>query len=177
VGSIAVFFLLAHLRGEGHYFCTKMKTAMKKLLMMVAPLLLLALAVQAGKGSRFGEKFNRKKAVSVVEFKGLVTEASDWSGVVKGAVKQVCKSEGCWLRLDDGSKDGIMVKMKDHKFLVPKDIDGKTVYVSGVAKKTVTSVEMQRHYAEDAGKSKAEIDAIVAPKVEIKMDAVGVMVM
>lgn len=140
-------------------------------------LLATVVAADAKKGKRFGEKMNTKQAVGVTDFKMQVETAESWTGVVKGEVKQVCKSEGCWLRLDDGSKDGIMVKMKDHKFFVPKDIDGKTVYVSGVAKKSVTSVEMLRHYAEDAGKTKAEIDAIVAPKVEIKMDAVGVVVL
>jgi hypothetical protein len=96
---------------------------------------------------------------------------------VTGTVKQVCKSEGCWLRLDDGSKDGIMVKMKDHSFFVPKDIDGKTVYVSGKAVRKTTSVKELQHYAEDAGKSKEEIAKITEPKVEITMEATGVKVM
>ena len=149
---------------------------MNKILLVIA-LMATVFGADAKKGKVYGEKMKTKNAIGVPEFKSQVDAAESWTGVVKGEVKQVCKSEGCWLRLEDGSKDGIMVKMKDHKFFVPKDIDGKTVYVSGVAKKTVTSVEMQRHYAEDAGKSKAEIDAIVAPKVEIKMDAVGVVVM
>ena len=103
--------------------------------------------------------------------------ATQWTGVVKGKVKEVCKREGCWLRLDDGTEDGIMIRMKDHEFTVPKDIDGKTVYVFGTATKTTTTVKMLQHYAEDAGKTKAEIDAITSPVTEVTMDAVGVKVM
>jgi len=40
-----------------------------------------------------------------------------------------------------------------------------------------TSVEMLRHYAEDAGKSKEEIAAIKTPKTEIVMQAKGILVL
>ena len=84
--------------------------------------------------------------------------------------------EGCWLKMEteDGS---IMIKMKDHKFLVPLSMNGKTIVVDGTATLKETSVEMQKHYAEDAGKSKAEIDAITKPKKEITMEAKGILVL
>jgi hypothetical protein len=149
---------------------------MKKLVVF-ASFVLAALIGYAQKGQSFGESFKAKKSVSVDELKSNLNKEPEYTGVVSGTVKQVCKSEGCWLRLDDGSKDGILVKMKDHSFFVPKDIDGKKVYVKGTAKKSVTTVEMLKHYAEDAGKPKAEIDAITEPKTEIKMDAAGVIVL
>ena len=138
---------------------------------------ILALSVNAQKGKVFGEKLKTRNSISVEAFKQALDGSENWSGVVSGTVKQVCKSEGCWLRLDDGSKDGILVKMKDHNFTVPKDIDGKKVFVKGMAQKSTTTVEQLRHYAEDAGKTAAEISTITAPKVEIKMDALGVIVM
>jgi hypothetical protein len=131
----------------------------------------------AQEGKDFGEPVKAKKAVSVEKFKTNMDGKDEWTGVVTGTVKQVCKSEGCWLRLDDGSKDGIMVKMKDHSFFVPKDIDGKTVYVSGKAVRKTTTVAQLQHYAEDAGKSKEEIAKITEPKVEISIEAAGVKVM
>ena len=36
---------------------------------------------------------------------------------------------------------------------------------------------MQKHYAEDAGKNKEEIDAIKEPKKEIVMQATGILVL
>lgn len=56
-------------------------------------------------------------------------------------------------------------------------LNGKTVVVQGTATRKETSVEMLRHYAEDAGKSKTEIEAIKEPKVEITMQATGILVM
>jgi Domain of unknown function (DUF4920) len=50
------------------------------------------------------------------------------------------------------------------------------VYILGKATKKTTSVEELKHYAEDAGKTKAEIDAITAPKTELSVDATGVKV-
>lgn len=149
---------------------------MKKL-MLAAFFGLSGLVVMAQEGKDFGEPVKAKKALDINKMKGKMEGKDEWSGVVTGTVKQVCKSEGCWLRLEDGSKDGLMVKMKDHSFFVPKDIDGKTVYVSGKAVRKTTSVKELQHYAEDAGKSKEEIAKITEPKVEITMEATGVKVM
>jgi hypothetical protein len=149
---------------------------MKKLI-FAAVFAAFGLVAFAQEGKDFGEPVKAKKALSVDKMKSKMDAKDEWEGVVTGTVKQVCKSEGCWLRLDDGSKDGIMVKMKDHSFFVPKDIDGKTVYVSGKAVRKTTSVKELQHYAEDAGKSKEEIAKITEPKVEITMEATGVKVM
>jgi hypothetical protein len=67
--------------------------------------------------------------------------------------------------------------MKDHSFTVPLALNGKTIVADGIAEIKVTTVEMQKHYAEDAGKSKEEIDAIKEPKKEIVMQAKGILVL
>lgn len=148
---------------------------MKKL-MIALVLMVGSYAAMAQDLTGYGADFKTKKSVSVTEFKAKMDQKDNWDGVVTGTVKEVCKKEGCWLRLDDGSASGIMVKMKDHAFVLPKDIDGRTVYVSGKATKKTTSVDELKHYAEDAGKSKAEIDAITQPKVEVSIEAAGVKV-
>ena len=71
----------------------------------------------------------------------------------------------------------MMIKMKDHAFLVPLSMNGKTIVVDGIATLKETSVEMLKHYAEDAGKSKEEIAAIKEPKKEITMQAKGILVL
>jgi hypothetical protein len=59
---------------------------------------------------------------------------------------------------------------------MPKDIVGRTVVVEGKAELKETSVEMLKHYAEDAGKSKEEIEKIKDPKKEVIMMIKGVKV-
>jgi hypothetical protein len=66
------------------------------------------------------------------------------------------------------------VKFKDYAFFVPKDIAGKEVVIKGMATTDTTTVEELRHYAEDAGKSQAEIDSITEPKIGYKFLASGV---
>jgi hypothetical protein len=60
---------------------------------------------------------------------------------------------------------------------MPKDIAGRKVTLDGYAYREVTSVDELRHYAEDEGKSKAEIEKITEPKEELKFLASGVILM
>ena len=68
-----------------------------------------------------------------------------------------------------------MVKFKDYGFFMPKDIDGETVIVEGKAFVEEMSVDDQRHYAEDAGKSKEEVAAISEPKRTLSFISNGVL--
>ena len=49
--------------------------------------------------------------------------------------------------------------------------------LDGEATMKEVSVKQQRHYAEDAGKSKAEIEKIKEPKTERQFVAKGVLVL
>lgn len=79
-------------------------------------------------------------------------------------VKDVCKAKGCWMKVAVDKQQETMVKFKDYGFFVPKDIEGREVIVQGKAYVTDMSVEDQRHFAKDAGKSQEEIKAITTPK-------------
>ncbi|NJY64273.1 DUF4920 domain-containing protein [Salinimicrobium sp. CDJ15-81-2] len=94
----------------------------------------------------------------------------------KGNVASVCKNKGCWMKvaLEDGRE--VMVKFKDYAFFVPKDIENKEVIMEGKAYVTEISVEDRRHYAEDAGKSAAEVKAINEPEITLSFLADGVKI-
>ena len=96
---------------------------------------------------------------------------------VTGTVASVCQRKGCWLQVDIGEGKTMRVRFKDYAFFVPKDISGKTVVLDGHAYNSVTSVDELRHYAQDAGKSKAEIEKITEPVVDVVFEARGVIVM
>lgn len=153
---------------------------MKKILCLLAvSLSLLAIANPpkgpAKKGMSFGKKTTASGAITVDELLGNVKEESTVVKV-KGTVVDVCTKEGCWLKLK--TADGnMMVKMKDHAFLVPVDINGKDIVVAGSAKLKTTSVKELQHYAEDAGNTQEEIAAIKEPKKEIVLNASGILVL
>lgn len=91
-------------------------------------------------------------------------------------VNEVCQAKGCWMRLKLDDENEVMVKFKDYGFFVPKDIKGKNVIVNGKAFVEEVSVDEQRHYAEDAGKSAEEIASITEPKRTYTFEADGVLV-
>ena len=126
-------------------------------------------------GMVFGQKTDAKDALSIEELTAKVSEEPT-AVKVKGKVSDVCTKEGCWLKLQTANGN-MMVKMKDHAFLVPVDINGKEIVVDGIAKMKVTSVKELQHYAEDAGKSKEEIEAIKEPKKEVVLNASGILVL
>ena len=155
---------------------------MKKIFVFI-PALLLAFTLlaqppkgPADKGMTFGKKTTNEGAITASELPAKLTGADAVEVKVTGKVSEVCKAEGCWLRMET-ENGSMLIKMKDHAFLVPLSMNGKTIVVDGVATLKETSVEMLRHYAEDAGKSKAEIEAIKEPKKEITMQAKGILVL
>ena len=79
--------------------------------------------------------------------------------LVTATAEQVCVKKGCWMVLKDG-ETSVRVTFKDYGFFVPKEIVGKSVTVEGLLEEKVVTEKEQRHYASDAGKSKAEVKAI-----------------
>jgi hypothetical protein len=130
----------------------------------------------AQKGVVYGKKTNANGAIEVNLLEEKLATADSYKGKVKGTVTSVCEKKGCWMKLAQTDGDGIMIRFKDYKFFMPLDIAGKDVVLIGEAKKTITSVDELRHYAEDAGKSKEEIEKITEPKAEIEFIATGVLV-
>jgi tRNA (Thr-GGU) A37 N-methylase len=69
----------------------------------------------------------------------------------------------------------MMVHFKDYGFFVPKDCSGKKLVMEGIAFIDVTPVSQLKHYAEDAGKSKEEIEKITEDEKELTFEASGVL--
>ncbi len=90
-------------------------------------------------------------------------------------ITDVCSKKGCWMKMELGEASETMVRFKNYGFFVPLDATGKEVIVNGKAFVTETSVADLKHYAEDAGKTKEEIAAITASKVEFAFVADGVL--
>ena len=127
--------------------------------------------------SSFGEKISDKNLLSKKEiietYKNL--KVGD-TAIVKFAAKvnDVCQSKGCWMRLSIGDEEA-MVKFKNYGFFMPKNIADKEVIVQGKAFIAEVSIEEQRHYAEDAGKTADEIAAITQPEKTFAFEADGVL--
>ena len=132
--------------------------------------------VPAAKDVVYGQVSEEKSPVSVDELSSKLAD-NTFAGQIKGKVVEVCKAEGCWIRLQKADGTTMMVRAKDHAFLMPENIVGKTVLVEGNATVKETSEEMRKHYAEDAGKSRKEIEKIKGSEKSVEFDAKGVKVL
>ena len=130
----------------------------------------------AAKGVVYGVVSDEKTVVTPDEIKGKLVN-DQFEGQVKGKVVEVCKAEGCWIKLQRADGSSMMVRAKDHAFLMPENIVGKTVLIEGNATVKEVSEDMRKHYAEDAGKSKKEIAKIKGSEKDVQFAARGVKVL
>lgn len=131
----------------------------------------------ANPGDVFGEKVKSKGAVALADVATQLNDQTELKDIkIKAKVTEVCANKGCWLKLELPDGQQATVKMKDYGFFVPLAAKGKTIVIDGDAELKVTSVKELRHFAEDAKKSQAEIDAITEPKKEVKILAKGIVV-
>lgn len=156
---------------------------MKKLLFSTLILLALGAGAQeadsikpAAKGVVYGEALNTGGSVLSVNDLQLQSASAVFDGKVTGKVKEVCKSMGCWVKLEKADGTTLTVKSKDHGFFMPQDLIGHTVVVEGTASVKEITEARRKHMAEDAGKSKAEIKKIKGSAKELEFVAKGVEV-
>lgn len=130
-------------------------------------------------GQPFGEAFTPAKVIKYDELRAKMGTQDSLETVLVGTVTEVCQAKGCWMSIAsaDANGESMMVRFKDYGFFMPKDISGRKVVLNGYAFREVTSVDELRHYAEDANKTQAEIDAITEPKEELKFLASGVLLL
>ncbi|MEO6612043.1 MAG: DUF4920 domain-containing protein [Chitinophagaceae bacterium] len=134
-------------------------------------------AGDAKPGEWYGEKVKPDGAQDINDVVARLKDGSQEFDVkLTAKIVEVCPKKGCWLKLE--LKDGTtaMVKMKDYGFFLPVAATGKTVIIDGEVKIKTTSVSELKHYAEDAKKSKEEIDAITQPQEEVRVMAKGIVV-
>jgi hypothetical protein len=153
---------------------------MKKII-FIAGFFLFAMAVNAqiqpsASGVVYGKVTEEGKPVAVDKLESNLKE-NKYEGKITGKVKEVCQAEGCWIRLEKADGSTMMVRSKNHAFVMPTDLVGKTVVAEGEAEVKEVSEELRKHYAEDAGKSKKEISKIKGSEKQIVFMANGVKVL
>ena len=146
---------------------------MKNILFFIA----LFIATSAFGQTVYGAKTTRDGAVPASSLPSKMKGLDSLEVKVTGVVTSVCQMKGCWLQLNIGEGKMMRVRFKDYAFFVPKNISGKTVVLDGYAYNSTTSVAQLRHYAQDAGKSNAEIEKITEPEVNLEYEARSVIVM
>ena len=141
------------------------------LLLLLAPLLCTSQEISEENSlNYYGEKVSSKGLADLSQ----IDEGSLIK--VQGTILSSCPKKGCWMQVKVET-DTLQVTFKDYGFFVPKKgLENKTVIIEGFAKRDTLSIQKLRHYAEDAGKSKADINQINSPEFKISFVANGVII-
>jgi hypothetical protein len=135
----------------------------------------LPLKIESTTYLSYGAQFDVSEVYKSEEFTNIMVGLTDTIQVtMRGMVSDVCSKKGCWMTLPLSNGEELMVRFKDYGFFVPTDASGEAI-VNGLAYVSETSLADLRHYAEDAGASSAEIEAIIEPKITYSFMADGVL--
>ena len=125
----------------------------------------------------YGDAISPDGAITMAELVKVMSEKDEFDTKVDAEIESSCTMKGCWtdVKLPDG--DVMKVRFKDYGFFVPtKGLEGKKVVMKGTATREVVDVATLRHYAEDAGKSKEEIEKITEEETNLMFLADGVLI-
>ncbi|WP_338790192.1 DUF4920 domain-containing protein [Bernardetia sp. MNP-M8] len=128
------------------------------------------------KEEKYGAEITLENAIAVSEIPALLDKQDSAELKVIGKIGECCQKKGCWMKVPISDNQEMFVRFKDYGFFVPMDSEGKEIVMEGKVKKEVISVAQLRHYAEDAGKTKEEIEKITEDEVKISFMATGVII-
>ena len=124
----------------------------------------------------YGQEINQEGISNYDEMKSATMETGLSKTKLEGTIIQTCPKKGCWMSLATAT-DTLFVRFRDYGFFVPTDsVSGKVAVIEGDLFLDTITVEMRKHYAEDAGKSEEEIAAIYEPEYDINFIADGVII-
>jgi Domain of unknown function (DUF4920) len=123
----------------------------------------------------YGEKFDTTGAITQVDAMAAYQGNDTVPVKFKASIVETCAKAGCWMTIANGKDLPMYVFMKDHEFGVPLNgCANLGCIVNGVMHRDTLSVKVLKHFAEDAQKSQAEIDAITEPMPCLSVTASGV---
>ena len=125
----------------------------------------------------YGSKIKAEGAQKIEELNTKMQGKDTLLIKLEALIKETCSKKGCWMTVDIGGEDDMMVRFADYGFFVPTDGQkGKTAIFEGKAFRETVDVETLKHYAEDAGKSQEEINQITESEITIAFIAEGVII-
>ncbi len=127
-------------------------------------------------GNVYGEAFAEENVITVAELQQTAAKTDSVQATVAAEIVESCQAKGCWMDVKLADNSTMKVKFRDYDFFLPvEDLSGRQVVFTGTAQKKTVSVAERKHYAEDAGKSAEEINAINTPSEELSFIADGVI--
>lgn len=133
-------------------------------------------AVGAENQTFYGSVIDFDGAMDAAGLRAALAETGRAQVKFEGEVTATCAKKGCWMDVASG-EDTVFVRFLDYGFFVPTEgAEGKRTIMEGEAFFDTITVDMLKHYAEDAGESEDVIEAISEPELRLAFTATGVMI-
>lgn len=124
----------------------------------------------------YGSVIEVNGALDAKGLRSALTDSGRAQVRFEGEVTATCAKKGCWMDVASG-EDTVFVRFQDYGFFVPTEgAEGKRTVMEGEAFFDTITVEMRKHYAEDAGEAEEFIAAITEPELRLAFTATGVMI-
>ena len=123
----------------------------------------------------YGEVVDSTQAVKAADLQQKMLGLRTINLTISGKVEDVCKAEGCWMKLDLGEEKRLLVRMKNRSFSVDDEVQGKYAFVKGTVHYDTISVENLQKHAKEDGESDSVVSALTVPEINLVMEALGVM--
>ncbi|MFA5417792.1 MAG: DUF4920 domain-containing protein [Bacteroidales bacterium] len=128
-----------------------------------------------GKSNQTQTTIKQKEAITPVVQSDKLAAALDTTMELKlqlqGKILDVCTGSGCWLEMDMGDGQRVLVTFPKDVYVVDTSSIGKLAMVEGLATKEIISVKRLQLQAADEGASEEEINAINEPVAEYSFEA------
>ena len=153
-----------------------MKTKLYILISLIFSISLLSNGQSNKNFDSYGESFDIAGINNYkVEKESLLNNPQD-DTKLEGQILSTCPMKGCWMKIR-AEEDTILVRFKDYGFFVPTDgVVGDRTIINGKLSIDTLSIDLLKHYAEDAGKPTEEINKIKDPEISMTFLAEGVMI-
>ena len=123
--------------------------------------------------AKFGAEITLSESLTVDQAIGQIDQIKEKEVLLAGKVTKVCQMKGCWMAFNS-QLGPVRVTFKDYAFFVSEELVGKRVLAQGMMFEKTMSVSEARHYAQDAGMPKEEIEKITEPVQEFRFVASAV---
>ena len=109
--------------------------------------------------------------VQAVELAAAMETDDELELQLTGTIVEVCHGSGCWLEMDMGNGQRVLVTFPKDVYVVDTTAIGKPAIIDGLVTKEIISVKRLQLQAADEGASDEEINAITQPVAEFSLEA------
>ncbi|HAL55020.1 MAG TPA: hypothetical protein DCP63_00730 [Bacteroidetes bacterium] len=147
---------------------------------LVVLVILMAGALFAAEGKKYGKPLTLKKSVKISEILATPENFNGKKVLVEGPIVDVCKMRGCWIKIGSEKEfESIQFKVEDGVIIFPAEAKGRHATAEGVVSvKTFTKEDLIEQGTKHAKEEGMEFDSstVKGPKTIVIINGEGAVI-